>query len=283
MYADLANPLRHFLPGLRAIVSNTGDAWQHGQQARCVDRCGVLMPPCIVTEKGESLDTWLQSSSGKVPPAKGIKVRTACPPLPSPLTLGSSLPVPPAATCVRINGWGAAIGVTHAVHYRPPPPSPAPDHVLSHAAQCQPRCARCVQVLSQIAATLHSLHDAGYVHRDVRPANIIWMPLEHRWALIGFERVARIDDVTPPAQRLPYAPPEVLHAAQSGARSMVAAPSLDAWALGLVAIEVLAGQGSMLTMLEGATKVRVAPCVMDMGCCRWLCWLCSEAEHVREH
>lgn len=74
MYADLANPLRHFLPGLRAIVCNAGDAWQHGQQACCVDRCGVVMPPCIVTEKGESLDTWLEGYRDGVPAATGAKV-----------------------------------------------------------------------------------------------------------------------------------------------------------------------------------------------------------------
>lgn len=75
IYADLANPLRRFLPGLRAIVSNSDDAWQHGQQAHCVDRCGVLMPPCIVTEKGEPLETWLEGFRDGVPAARAAKVR----------------------------------------------------------------------------------------------------------------------------------------------------------------------------------------------------------------
>lgn len=112
------------------------------------------------------------------------------------------------------------------------------------------------QVLSQIANTLHELHAAGYAHRDIRPANVLWMPLEHRWALVGFGHVARIDDVAPPTVRLPYAPPEAIRASNAGARSMLVSPAVDAWALGLLAVEILAGRSAMLTMLEGPCKVR---------------------------
>lgn len=122
-------------------------------------------------------------------------------------------------------------------------------------------------MLSQIAAALHALHAAGYVHRDIRTGNIIWMPLERRWALIGFGHVARVDDVVPPRATLPYAPPEALRAQQAGARSMIVAPAVDTWALGLVALQVLGGAAAMPSMLEGPTKVRRGPQHAQRACC----------------
>ncbi|NJR43067.1 MAG: hypothetical protein HC767_10815 [Akkermansiaceae bacterium] len=52
MYHDTSNPLKEFLPRLYAAVEEGG----------LVDSLGSGLPPCLVMEKGEPLDTHLHSS-----------------------------------------------------------------------------------------------------------------------------------------------------------------------------------------------------------------------------
>lgn len=64
LYRDPGSPLGPFLPAVRNIVGRgwgdgplTPDADDHGV-ARIVDAFGRPLPPCIVMERGESLDIW---------------------------------------------------------------------------------------------------------------------------------------------------------------------------------------------------------------------------------
>lgn len=66
-YRDSASPLRAFLPRARDIVPNDDGAF--------VDARGHSLPPCIVMEKGESLDRWVQRNRRVMDPFTCMQVR----------------------------------------------------------------------------------------------------------------------------------------------------------------------------------------------------------------
>ena len=95
-----------------------------------------------------------------------------------------------------------------------------------------------MQVLSHIAERLRDLHAAGYVHRDLKPGNIMWLPRKKRWTLIDFGCAARTGTHAPTGFSLYYAAPEALQAYVAGAGGVQAEEALDAWSLGVLAIEL---------------------------------------------
>jgi hypothetical protein len=48
-----------------------------------------------------------------------------------------------------------------------------------------------LQVMVHIARKLEQLHAAGWVHRDLKPGNAIWLPSQNSWTLIDFGCAAR--------------------------------------------------------------------------------------------
>jgi len=68
LYTDQGNPLGHFLPQLRNVVGAVG----HG--APVVDAHGQPLPPCIVMEKGESLDVWMKRNRDGMDMVTGLQV-----------------------------------------------------------------------------------------------------------------------------------------------------------------------------------------------------------------
>ena len=58
LYLDPTQPLGRFLPQLHNILE--------GEECGLRDNRGGLMPPCIIMEKGEALDTWIDSSSASI-------------------------------------------------------------------------------------------------------------------------------------------------------------------------------------------------------------------------
>jgi serine/threonine protein kinase len=79
-----------------------------------------------------------------------------------------------------------------------------------------------VQMMQQLARRLRDLHAMGFVHRDLKPGNVMWLPREDRWTVIDFGCVARTGEDAKLGFSIAYAAPEVVAAYRSGQRSMVA-------------------------------------------------------------
>ena len=64
--------LHHHACMLQAVVSNEDGA--------LLDAHGNALPPCIVMEKGESLDQWMKRNRRAMDPFTCMQVRSALPP-----------------------------------------------------------------------------------------------------------------------------------------------------------------------------------------------------------
>lgn len=114
----------------------------------------------------------------------------------------------------------------------------------------------CMQILHHICECLLNLHDAGYVHRDLKPANIMWLPRQNRWTLIDFGCAAMIGTMARAGFSLGYAAPEVVQAAIRDKKTTIkASTALDAWSLGVLAVELFTGRPALVTFKEGKEKV----------------------------
>lgn len=96
-------------------------------------------------------------------------------------------------------------------------------------------------MLYNIARSISELHASGFVHRDIQPSNVIWLPRENRWSVISFRRTAPAGESARVRYSLAYAAPEAISADVNGRRSMTVTPALDAWSLGVLAIELFTG------------------------------------------
>jgi serine/threonine protein kinase len=79
-----------------------------------------------------------------------------------------------------------------------------------------------LQMILQLAVRLKELHALGYVHRDLKPGNVMWLPRENRWTVIDFGCVAHTGESARLAFSVKYAAPEVIAAYRSGATTMIA-------------------------------------------------------------
>ena len=109
-----------------------------------------------------------------------------------------------------------------------------------------------------VATHLQDIHDAGFVHCCVKPEHIVLFKQENRWMLTDFDRAAPIAHPVPPSHALSYSPPEVVWAASAGHAAIAADPVVDAWALGIVAFELLTGQQVYRQPASGDAPVRSA-------------------------
>ena len=77
-------------------------------------------------------------------------------------------------------------------------------------------------MIYQLATRLRDLHALGYVHRDLKPGNVMWLPRENRWTIIDFGCVAKTGQPAKLGFSLAYAAPEVVSSFRNRERDVVA-------------------------------------------------------------
>ncbi|MDO0912350.1 protein kinase [Streptomyces sp. DT2A-34] len=105
-----------------------------------------------------------------------------------------------------------------------------------------PRPAAGPALLAQICAGLAQLHHAGWVHGDLKPANVLLMK-DGSARLADFNMAAELEGThayTPAFSTPDYTPPELLWS-EIGERGRRIRPSADVWAFGVLAHLVLTG------------------------------------------
>ncbi|MCX4906000.1 protein kinase [Streptomyces sp. NBC_00878] len=105
-------------------------------------------------------------------------------------------------------------------------------------------------LLAQVCEGLHQLHHAGWVHGDLKPANILLMK-DGSARLGDFNLAAELEGThaySPAFSTPDYTPPELLWA-EIGVRGQQIRPTADIWAFGVLAHLVLTGS----LPLPGAT------------------------------
>ena len=98
------------------------------------------------------------------------------------------------------------------------------------------------RVLRGVAAGLAHMHDAGWVHGDLKPANVLLGPGGEVW-LADFGLTAELDGThahLPPLGTLDHLPPE-WWSQRTGTQGTVVRPTADIWAFGVLAHQVLTG------------------------------------------
>lgn len=131
-----------------------------------------------------------------------------------------------------------------------------------------------VQVLSNIAQRMQHMHESGYVHMDLKPGNVILLPRCNKWTVIDFGCSAKIGTHAPLAFTATYCPPEVIHAAEGGRKSIMATPAMDVWALGVMSFELLTGAPAFRVISDGMGKVRMKPSIRYFLCFTDRCIAC---------
>ncbi|CAM5442374.1 Serine/threonine-protein kinase PknL [Streptomyces griseus] len=117
--------------------------------------------------------------------------------------------------------------------------------VLERAASClatAPAPADPGPVLLQICEGLAQLHEAGWVHGDLKPANVLLMP-DGSVRLADFNTAAELEGThayAPPYTSRDYTPPEQLWP-EMDERGTRVRPSVDVWAFGVLAHTILTG------------------------------------------
>ena len=113
-----------------------------------------------------------------------------------------------------------------------------------------------ITVLVHVATRLRDMHAAGYVHRDIKPGNIMLLPRKNSWTVIDFGCSAATGEDAPLFFTVQYSPPEVIEAWKAKKKTIVATEAIDAWALGVVAFELLTG-GSAFSLYNNREEVRI--------------------------
>ncbi|GGY02795.1 protein kinase domain-containing protein [Streptomyces djakartensis] len=147
---------------------------------------------------------------------------------------------------------------------------------LSALLAAVPRPAAGPVLLAQICEGLAQLHGAGWVHGDLKPANVLLMA-DGSVRLADFNMAAELEGThayTPAFSTPDYTPPELLWA-EIGERGRRIRPSADVWAFGVLAHLVLTGsfplpgatpaarRDAAVAYARGADELRLSPGLPD--------------------
>lgn len=104
---------------------------------------------------------------------------------------------------------------------------------------------------------MQCMHEAGYVHMDLKPANVILLPRDNKWTVIDFGCTTKIGAHAPLAFSVTYCPPEVMKEAAANTKTLLVSPAVDVWALGVMAFELLTGKPAFRIVTDGIEKVGI--------------------------
>ncbi|MGD1219690.1 protein kinase [Streptomyces krungchingensis] len=131
-------------------------------------------------------------------------------------------------------------------------------------------------LLAQICEGLAQLHRAGWVHGDLKPANVLLMR-DGSARLADFNMAAELEGThayTPAFSTPDYTPPELLWS-EIGERGRRIRPSADVWAFGVLSHLVLTGsyplpggtpsarRDAAVTYARGTDELRLSPLLPD--------------------
>ncbi len=98
------------------------------------------------------------------------------------------------------------------------------------------------RILAEVCAGLTHMHRVGWVHGDLKPANILLMP-DGTAKIADFGLTAELEGThayAPPLGSPDHVPPE-WWSQRAGARGVAVRPSADIWAFGVIAHQLLTG------------------------------------------
>ena len=117
--------------------------------------------------------------------------------------------------------------------------------------------------MTDISANTKVLVCAGFVHRNVKASNIIWMGTSSTWTLTDFGNAFEMGGTAPlnlSLLALRSSPPEVAKLAATGVDTFPVSGAIDAWALGLLGFRLMTGHDlfpedmsslTIMSILEG--------------------------------
>ena len=113
-----------------------------------------------------------------------------------------------------------------------------------------------MQAIADVALRLRKVHGSGYAHRALKPANVMWLPPLGHWTPVDGGSAARIGETVPLVFTLAYAPPEAVQAWVAARSHALVSAACDAWALGVIAFELLTGRPALDVFMAGRDEVR---------------------------